>query len=467
MAPVTSGEAGSLPQLSPPEPVRTDPPVPLRPRLRAAVVLAALVVATLPGLASGTAVGTSTVRSVVLAADAVTALTDERLVGVTWTAGRPTVQVRWHSAAGWSAWRTAEDDTADSPEGTPGTEALWRPAAADRVQTRVRGAVRGLRLVRVLDGATRHVGAVAHAETGRAVLGRVYSRAEWGADESVRKAPTYASGVQAVVVHHTVNANGYAPNDVPRLIQADYAYHVKTRGWSDLGYNLLVDQFGRIWEGHYGGLGRATIGTHAAGFNTGTLGVAMLGDMTKTTASPAAEKALARVIAYAASTWHFDATGSVSLVSKGSPRFAKGTRVTLPRVMGHQQTGITACPGSLQDRLPALRALSLLALRPAPAIVDDVVSGAPVHAPTPMSLDARLTQPAAWRAVLQAVGTDRVVAATRGTGTRVHVEWDGQENGLPVPPGSYAWTVRADDGFHDATTKQGTFDVGLPFLQLG
>ncbi len=436
--------------------------------LRAVVVLATLAVSVAPNLTAGaTTVGTSTVRAAALATDAVSTLTDERLVGVTWTAGHPSVKVRWHAGSGWTTWRTAEDDTADSPVGTPGTEPLWRPPGADRVQTQVRGAVRGLRLVRVLDGATRRVGAVAQAETGRAVLGRVYSRGEWGADESLRRAPTYASRVSAVVVHHTVNGNGYAPNDVPRLIQADYAYHVKTRGWSDLGYNLLVDQFGRIWEGHAGGLGRATIGTHAAGFNTGTLGVAMIGDMTQTTASPAAEKALARVIAYAATTWHFDATGSVTLVSKGSPRYSAGTQVTLPRVLGHQQTGITACPGSLQDRLPALRALSLLALRPAPAIVDATVSGAPVHAPSPMALDARLTQPAAWRATLTSTTDGHAVAAARGSGTRVRVSWDGRENGLPVPPGSYAWTVTADDGFHDASTARGSFDVGLPLVQLG
>ena len=68
------------------------------------------------------------------------------------------------------------------------------------------------------------------------------------------------------------------------MIRADYAYHVRGRGWSDLGYNLLVDRFGRVWEGRHGGLGRATIGAHAQGFNTGTLGVSMLGDATRTRA---------------------------------------------------------------------------------------------------------------------------------------------------------------------------------------
>ena len=432
----------------------------------ALVVLSALALTTAPTLAStSTGVVHPLVSTVGLAADTVVGLGKERLVGVTWSSGSPTVRYRWHSLTGWSSWLVAEDE---SDEGRPGTAPLWRPRGADSVQLRTTGAVRDLRLTTVVDGpARRSLGLpAASAATGRAVLGRVWSRAEWGADESWRRrGPSYASRVDAVVVHHTVNANGYKPDDVPRLIQADYAYHVQTRGWPDLGYNLLVDQFGRVWEGRAGGLGRATIGTHAQGFNTGTLGVAMIGDMTQTTASHEAEKALARVVAYASSTWGWDPRGVVTLTSKGSPRFASGQRVTLPRVFGHQQTGVTACPGSLQQRLPYLRDLAVVALRPAPAVVDVTLTGAPVHAPTPAVLRARLTPPAAWRAqVTDATGA--VVAAATGQGTSVRLSWDGEKDGLPVLPGTYGWTVRADDDFHDPATATGTFDVGLPFVDL-
>ena len=426
---------------------------------RVTVVAAVLALQALPSLA-GAAVTTSVVRTVALATHQVLPLTDERLVGVTWSRGTAHVTYRWHTAPGWSAWSTAESDSAEDPSARPGTEPLWRPRGADRIELRS-SPTPGLRLVTIADKITHRL-AVAQAATGRDVLGEVHSRGEWGADESLRKAPSYAARVDAVVVHHTVNANGYSREDVPSLIRADYLYHVQTRGWDDLGYNLLVDQFGQVWEGRAGGLGRATIGAHAQGFNDGTLGVAMIGDMTQTTATHDAEKALARVIAYASRTWGWDPQGSVSLLSKGSPRFASGQHVTLPRVFGHQQTGRTACPGSLQQDLPALRTLATIALRPAPRIVDVRLAGAPVHAPTAMTLTAHLTQQAGWTATL--TGTVGVVATASGSGSSPSISWDGFSGGVPALPGTYTWMLTADDTFHDVAVATGTFEVGLPFV---
>ena len=44
------------------------------------------------------------------------------------------------------------------------------------------------------------------------------------------------------------------------LLRGIYAYHTQSRGWRDIGYNYLVDRFGRIWEGRYGGVNRAVVG---------------------------------------------------------------------------------------------------------------------------------------------------------------------------------------------------------------
>jgi hypothetical protein len=429
------------------------------------VALALTGLAVLPSVSSAGPVD-DLVTSVALDLGTTTAgLSHERLVGVTWRAGDATVRYRWHGTRGWSGWQTAEQDTGD--EGIPGTEPLWRPADADLAQVTVTGTAGGLRLVRVSEGRARRVLGIttAHAATGRAVLGEVQTRADWGADESwVRRAPSYASKVVAVTVHHTDNVNGYAASDVPSLIRADYAYHVKGRGWSDLGYNLLVDQYGRVWEGRGGGLGRATIGSHAQGFNTGTLGVAMIGDLTHTTASVAAQRALERVIAYAATTWHFDPRSTVRLTSRGSPRYPDGRVATLHRVFGHLETGRTQCPGSLQRDLPQLRALGWVAMHAAPRIVSTQLAGAPVHAPTPVVLDVHLSRPASWQAFFR----DRnglVVASATGTGTHLHLGWDGMRSDplpLPATPGTYSWTVKAGDGFHDPVERSATFTVGLP-----
>jgi hypothetical protein len=277
--------------------------------------------------------------------------------------------------------------------------------------------------------------------------------------------------VDAVVVHHTVQGNDYSEADVPALIRADYAYHVRARGWGDLGYNLLVDRFGRVWEGRYGGLGRATIGAHAQGFNTRTVGVALLGDMTHATPGPEVISALGRVAAYAGATWRFDPTATAVLTSRGSPRYASGRQVRLHRVFGHQETGQTACPGSLQQRLPDIRAAAAVLLGPPPRVEDVTVSGAPVHAPLPLRVQATLSREAPWTVTVRD-NAGALVRRVDGESATAELEWNGLTGPgdaavLPARAGTYTWAVQVDDGYHRPDRRTGTVTVGLPVVPIG
>ncbi|MEO5711524.1 MAG: FG-GAP-like repeat-containing protein [Nocardioidaceae bacterium] len=175
----------------------------------------------------------------------------------------------------------------------------------------------------------------------------IYSRAQWGADERMRDSSSLHYGeVHAGFVHHTVNANSYTPAQVPAIIRGIYAYHTQSKGWSDVGYNFLVDRFGRIWEGRYGGVDRPVVGAHTLGYNDDAFAMSAIGNFE--TAQPPAVMldAYARLFA-----WKLSLHG----VSATSPR-QWVTKKYLPAVEGHRDVGQTACPGRyLYAQIPAIR----------------------------------------------------------------------------------------------------------------
>lgn len=448
--------------------------------LLCAAVLSGAIGPLLPGFA-GAPVATSTtvLRSLRTGTTSVVPLGGGDLVaGVALTSGTATVAVRWHRPAGWTAWTPAEVD-AGALAGSggdagvrPGTQPLWRPRGADAVAVRVTGAdVVEPRLFVVGERTTRRwvAGRRAHAApttTGEERLGTVVSRADWGADESIRKRPTYQARYDAVVVHHTTNANDYSMAEAPALVRAIYAFHVRGRGYDDIGYHLLVDRFGRVYEGRAGGYRtRAIKGSHTGGFNERTLGVSMIGNLDE--AAPAEEmvQGVARVASWAADRWRFDPRADVTLTSRGSTRFPSGRRVEVPRVAGHRDLSATACPGRYgYPLLPSWRDRAWRLL--APVITDAVVQGAPGRSPEPVRIRARLTAPARWRVTVTSPYGGYVVTSNEGHGTALTLEWDGRTGGLPAVPGEYTWTATADDGVHGASDPvTGTVAVGAPVAE--
>jgi len=178
----------------------------------------------------------------------------------------------------------------------------------------------------------------------------IFSRAQWGADESMRDPGSlHYFEVHAGFVHHTVNANDYTRDEVPGILRSIYAYHTQSRGWSDIGYNFLVDRFGRIWEGRYGGVDRPVVGAHTLGYNDYSFAMSAIGNFEIARPSAVMLDAYARLFAWKLSLHGVDAASTRQWV--GDTWFQA--------INGHRDAAQTACPGKyLYAKLPTIRALA-------------------------------------------------------------------------------------------------------------
>lgn len=183
----------------------------------------------------------------------------------------------------------------------------------------------------------------------------IVTRAQWGADESARlracpEGPDY-SIPRIAVVHHTAGANGYSQADSPAIVRGLYAYSINTRGYCDNLYNFLIDRFGTIYEGRYGGIDKGVVGAHATNFNSGTFGVVLMGDYTGLTPSGASVDSLVSLLA-----WKM----SIHRMNPYQPVPRLGTFVN--PIIGHRDAGAvsgdgTSCPGqAAYSLLPSIRA---------------------------------------------------------------------------------------------------------------
>jgi hypothetical protein len=275
-----------------------------------------------------------------------------------------------HAEDGWSEWETldVDDPSIDGPDPgsaeaeqatTLNTEPLW-VGQADAFQVAVDGEVADLQATlidteglneNVLRTAIRHLTPRPVVTTVDAAVARpgIFTRAQWGANESIRgSGPSYASNVTFAIAHHTAGSNNYTRDQSAAVVRGIYEWHVRNNGWSDIGYNILVDKYGQIFEGRFGGLDRGVVGAHAAGFNTGSFGVGVLGNYELVDLPTAAVNAFNRVVA-----WKYDVHG----IDAGANRWITVNNRTIRVLSGHRDVGSTACPGRyFTAKMPGMRA---------------------------------------------------------------------------------------------------------------
>ncbi|HEX6312143.1 MAG TPA: N-acetylmuramoyl-L-alanine amidase, partial [Acidimicrobiia bacterium] len=131
-----------------------------------------------------------------------------------------------------------------------------------------------------------------------------------------------------------------------QLMRGIYGYHTQSLGYCDIAYNFLVDRFGKLYEGRYGGAGQAVMGAHALGFNTSSTGVALIGDFRTAAPPPAMLATLQRVLAWKLGVHRVDPTRNLQYTTTGNEKWRANTTVTLPPITYHGYTGSSECPGA-------------------------------------------------------------------------------------------------------------------------
>ena len=369
------------------------------------------------------------------------------LLGLHWR-GPGRVLFRVRDAGGWSAWHEVDAGPEDAPDrGTDEARRMhawrmgnpWWTGTADRLQVRTKGRVQRVRAHFVWSPEEP----IFERSLQMAGAPRIILRKNWGANERIRRDdPDFAPLLLNAIVHHTAGTAGSSPAQSAAIVRGIQTYHVLGNGWDDIGYNFLVDRFGQIFEGRYGGIERNVIGAHAQGFNTGSVGISVLGNYDSMALSPAAREAVSRLIAWRLDVAHLHPLSRITTISGGNPRFRKGLPVWLRAVSGHGDTGFTSCPGkSIRGQLGAIaRRASTLGL---PKLYAPEIEGSVGGL---VSFSAQLSSSLPWSVTIFDAAQQPVAVGT-GLGSNVQWTWDARF----VPPGSYTYSISAGFKVRPAT----------------
>jgi hypothetical protein len=241
-------------------------------------------------------------------------------------------------------------------------ELEWRPVIRRKSMSRVT-----LDQINTLDGPKERVllGArdISAAQGGAP---KIITRAQWGANESLKRTSGGCRrqffGVQQLFVHHTAGSNSVS--DPKATMRAIYWYHTVRQGWCDVGYNFVIDRQGNVYEGRWArrykpweihssedSRGRAVVGAHVSGFNSGSVGVSLMGNFERSPVPPAMRRSVARLLA-----WEVDRHGLKAKAGHVYRNPETGRTRRLPYIAGHRDAGDTACPGRyLYSALPGIR----------------------------------------------------------------------------------------------------------------
>ncbi|XP_039366945.1 peptidoglycan-recognition protein SC2-like [Mauremys reevesii] len=148
----------------------------------------------------------------------------------------------------------------------------------------------------------------------------IITRSQWGARPPRSRVPL-KTPVPYVIIHHTVGNRCFNLASCSREVKGIQNYHMDSNRWPDIGYNFLIGEDGRVYEGR----GWSTVGAHAKNWNHKSLGFSFLGNFSNRPPNAAALNAAQSLIQCA--------------VKRGFLRRSYTLK-------GHRNVNPTSCPGN-------------------------------------------------------------------------------------------------------------------------
>jgi hypothetical protein len=177
------------------------------------------------------------------------------------------------------------------------------------------------------------------AATGTIVPPPLITREEWGAEPFIgTPSPLANPSYDYMTFHHAAGYSATTLAEGIAQVKAIQDLHQEVRGWSDIGYQFLIDRGGRLYQGRpfmtdAGSLEELPVlalGAHVGGANTGNIGVSLLGCY-----HPPEGSYCEQVITPEAWDTY------VTLFAFLAERYG----VPTDRIRGHRDFSATACPG--------------------------------------------------------------------------------------------------------------------------
>lgn len=285
------------------------------------------------------------------------------VLGVTWEPGKSdedvSVQVRARVDGEWTSWEDLEIESGvQDDSGRAGTAPMW-VGDADGVSVRVASesgqTPEGLRVATIDGGeglaepsSSKKSPTTMSASGVRKISHPSWvTRRQWGVDtrwQSSCSSPRSVPRGKGVVLHHTAGSNSYSRSEAPGIVRGVHLYHTRGRNWCDVGYNFLVDKYGRIYIGRRGPVTKQVRGAHAGNFdvNLHTSGISMLGNFHTRRPNKALENAVVRLVTWRLAFYYRGARGKIGFDGGRIKRISGHRNVYLS---GIRPATATACPG--------------------------------------------------------------------------------------------------------------------------